>query len=190
MNNFSHHCPGTPWKFLCWSPHAVFWLCDHISNRLPLCPRKPPPLSACVFPVNRFFLSFDMILNSHIANVFLLTIGRGGGIGFFLPALSDLLKSVSLFWEESSRCLSQALSIRLIDRQAGPWHGTVSFASACRTKAGEAGSVWLRAYPLWYSALWFLTKEGRNYDKTKEGRIYFSSTSQYLVPIAKMATGL
>jgi hypothetical protein len=99
MNNFSHHCPGSLWKFLCWSSCTVPWLHDHISNRLPLCfqkatpPTPPIPQLACFL----WIISSWVLTWSSTAKLPIYSSGneRGRGIAFSLPALSDLLKSVS-----------------------------------------------------------------------------------------------
>lgn len=196
-NSFIHHCPGSLWKFFCWSvtqlypdPKTMLKALNNILSHSSYCPSWEVPLVAYMFLANNF-LSFWHYPEPSGWHFILPEMKEQEWVQFSLPYPFLFAQTCELFGEESFRHVSQALSIRLIDKQAGPWHWTVSFVDATilRMKARESESLWLMVCSFLKNALWFLTEKGRNSDKTREGRIcYFLPPANSLVPVAKNIT--
>lgn len=192
MNNFIHHCPGSLWKFLCWSVTQLYpvprprWrpLITYSLTAPIVRSGKFPSLRVCFLQI--IFWVFDRSWTVKLA-LYSPRDEGAGVIGFSLPHSFLFAQICELLREESFRHVSQALSIRLIDKQAGPWHWTVSFVDAgiLRMKPRESESLWLMVCSFWrmHCDFW-QRKEGIQTKQGKEESVisYYQRTPWFLLP--------
>lgn len=145
------------------------------------------PLLKCVLLASNFFLCFWHIPNSQTGTLFFWWWRRRSD-SFSLPHPFRFAQIYELFWEELSWHVSQALSIRLTDKQAGPWHWTVSFCQCSYIQKESWGSRISLTHGMFFlkNALWFLNR-GRKELVQNKGRknllfLSMKPTSWFLLP--------